>query len=170
MFCIGFDIQVPGPVFVQDLARLVGWCILVLMPVWASSFLSVMIAVSVSVVQCFVFCMCVFCLVLILNCIISTCLLTNIVSVKCVCVCMYMYVCMHAHMYGYLYVCQKPFFSEIWDIRGGTQIFPVSESSAQTRHSSGFCQGALRCMLCVSFSDIFSKCLQVCLVIFFKTE
>jgi hypothetical protein len=69
---------------------------------------SVVIAFSVSMVQCFVFCMCVCCLILMLTCFILTCLLTNIVSVKCVCVCvcvcMYVYVCMHVWVFVCIYV------------------------------------------------------------------
>lgn len=57
--------------------------------------MSLVIAVSVSMLQSFIFCMHVCCLILMLTCFILTCLLTNIVSVKCMC----------ARMYGYLYIC-----------------------------------------------------------------
>ena len=38
------------------------------------------------------------------------------------------------------------------------------------RYSELVCQVTLHCVLCVNFSGIFSKCLQVCLAIFLKTE
>jgi hypothetical protein len=37
-------------------------------------------------------------------------------------------------------------------------------------HSELVCQVTLYCVLCVIISGIFSKCLQVCLAIFLKTE
>ena len=91
--------------------------------------MSLVTAVSVSVVQSFVFCMCVCCLILMLTCFILTCLLTNIVSVKCMCVCVCMFVCMY--VINHFSMKSETYATDIWKIlqvygevtRNGTQVF-----------------------------------------------